>query len=143
MNVCSQFTQTLWTARLRTHIRSTTVRMIKDCFTPIPKNAGPDAPVPSLVYDVEMGRMSRRRGRTHPRTFMLAENQTKNIWKSFVSVRDSSGIGSILHCSCKYKPSSGGLSDSPGRFNPILLEGAGECLQSGRRQTFISCEAGH
>lgn len=33
----------------------------------------------------------------NPRTFMLAENQTKNIWNSLVSVRAFSGTGSILH----------------------------------------------
>ena len=33
---------------------------------------------------------------SYPETFMLAENQTKNIWNNFVSVRFSGGIGSSL-----------------------------------------------
>lgn len=93
-------------------MRSTTVSVIADCLSPSPKNAGPAAPVPSLLYISDLHQDSDHIS-TYSRIFMLHENHTKNIWKSRVSVRDSSGMGSMLRTSNEHKAPCDGEGTYP------------------------------
>lgn len=75
--------------------------IIIESLTPRAKNAGPTVPVLNLRYascddSAKSGLIETVRTQTHVKIFMLAENQTKNIWYHRVSRRSSAGTGAIL-----------------------------------------------
>ena len=67
--------------------------------TPRVKNAGPTVPVLNLGVSGKSAvqeSMIESESQTYVKIFMLAENQTKNIWYHRVSRRSSAGTGAIL-----------------------------------------------